>query len=328
MASVRVRPETERVVFRRRLQGARPIVLVLVPLLLLATVALVRASGLPARPLSLLTAGAERLAPAELQTRAADALEQATGATGTGYSFEIVQRSTLVARPDRPPLEAPDPADPQKLVSVPSVALGTYLERGFASPAGFHAEIRRGPDDPTAPLDWDKAPMELAALVRDGTTYRDDGAGWYPTDHPPGLGLDPASAALLPEMLRALADVTDTTDASEPATSPEPGRVEGDPFAALAPAQRLAGATTVADLPGIIAVDLAEATEITEPAELAFDDAGRLVGLRVTARHTNVEAHDLLVDTIITFAYPDTPPPLPEAQPTWVPPTSAPDGEE
>jgi len=314
--------------FHERIRGPRLLVVLLVPTLLLASIALVRATGLPTRPLSLLTAGAERLAPAELQTRAADALEQATGAAGTGYTFEIVQRSTLVARPDGPPLEVPDPADPQKLIAVPSVALGTYLERGFARPDGFHAEIRRGPDDPTAPPDWDEAPMELAALVRDGATYRNDGAGWYPTDHPPGLGLDPATAALLPTALRALGGATDTTDTSEPAASPEPGRVDGDPFAEIAPAQRLAGATKVADLPGIIAVDLAEATEMSAPAELAFDDAGRLVGLRVTARNTRVEDHDLLVDTIITFAYPDTPPPLPEAQPTWTPPTLAPDGEE
>lgn len=311
--------------FSSRLPGGRILAVALVPVLLLAAVALVRASGLPTRSMFVLTGGAESRTPAELQSLAADTLEQAIASDGTGYIFEIVQHATLVARADGAPLEVPDPADPQKLIAVPSVALGSYLERGLVSPVGFYAEIRRGADDPAAPADWDNVPMELAALVRDGKTYRNDGAGWYPTDRPPGLGLDPASAALLPTMLRGLAEAAEAT---EPVDSSEPGRVEGDPFAALTPDQRLQGASKVADLPGIIAVDLAEATAITKPAELAFDDRGRLIGLRVTARNTHVEDYDLLVDTIITFAYPDAPPSLPAARPTWVPPTPAPDGEE
>lgn len=319
MASERARPETQGAVFQERLRGTRLAVLVLVPAVLLATVAIVRATGLPTRPVSFLNGGAERLAPAELQTGAAKAFEEAIASLGTGYTFEIVQRSALVSRPDGPPLEVSDPADETKSSVVPSVTLGSYLERGFVTPAGFYAEIRRAPDDPAAPLDWDKVPMELAALVRGGKTYRNDGAGWYPTDRPPGLGLDPATAGLLPTMLRGLADVADTTDAAAVEGSPEPGRAAGDPLAALAPARRLDGATKVADLPGIIAVDLAEATELTDPAELAFDDSGRLVGLRVTARNTYVDDHDLLVDTVITFAYPDAPPSLPKPEPIWVP---------
>jgi hypothetical protein len=316
MDSPPVLPDSTETAFHGRLPGTRLLVLLLVPLMLIATVAAVRATGLATRPVFVQTGGAEGLAPIELQTIAANAFEQAIASNGTGYRFEIVQRSTLVARADGPSLEVPDPADPQKLIAVPSIALGSYLERGFASPAGFYAEIRRGADDPAAPADWEKAPMELAALVRDGKTYRNDGAGWYPTNRPPGLGLDPATAALLPAMMRGLDDVAETPQAD---ASPAPGRVDGDPFAPLAPARRLGGLTSVADLPGIIAVDLAEATEINRPAELAFDDAGRLVGLRVIARNTYVDDHDLLVDTIITFGYPDAAPALPDAQPSWVP---------
>jgi hypothetical protein len=306
------------------LHGSRVLVVALVPILLIATVTLVRASGLTSHLPAFLASGAERLAPADLQARAAETLELATASEGNGVSFEIVQHSKLIARSDGPLLEVADPADPQKIISVPSVALGTYLERGFASPLGFYAEIRRGADGPAAPDDWKKVPMELAALVRDGKTYRNDGAGWYPTDRPPGLGLDPATAAALPTMLRGLDDLADAT---RPDASPEPGGVDGDPFAPLAPARRLDGLTSVAHLPGIIAVDLAQATEINQPAELAFDDAGRLIGLRVIARNTHVDDYDLLVDTVITFAYPEAAPTLPDAQPTWVPPTPAPEAE-
>jgi hypothetical protein len=188
--------------------------------------------------------------------------------------------------------------------------------------------VRRGPADPTAKPDWDGQPLELAALVRDGTTYRDDGEGWYPTDRPPGIGLDPATAALLPTMLRGLTGVADAAERQPaPSDPPEPGRAVADPFAELAPARRLAGDTTVAELPGIIAVDLASATELREPAELAFDEGGRLVGLRVLARNTHLDRYDLLVETVITFGYPGQAPELPRPEPAWTPPAAPAPGE-
>ena len=295
-----------------RFGSARIVVLVLVPVLLLAAVALARTSGLTTRPTSLLApAAALTMTAAELQATAAEAIERAVAAGGAGITFDIVQRSTLHARPGGEPLEMPDPADPQRTIAVDAVAASTYLERGALTPDGFHSEIRRGPDDPAAAIDWAATRMALAALVRDGKTYRDDGAGWYPTDRPPGIGLDPASAALLPTFLRGLAE-------------PREARPSGDdPFAAVAPARRLAGATGVAHLPGIIAVDLASATEIDDPADLAFDDAGRLIGLRVVARNTHLETYDLLVETVIRFAYPERAPPLPDpaAQPAAGGPT-------
>ena len=273
-----------------------------------------------------LTAGAQDATPEQLTTVAADALDDAV-TSGTGFTFEIVQHSTIVARPGGPLVEIPDPIDRTKtLGEAPTYALGTYLERGFVTKAGFFAEIRRGPDDPTAPPEWDKAPLELAALVRDGVTYRTDGQGWYATSTPPGIGLDPATAALLPTMLRGLAEATDAT-APDPGRALDPGRAVADPFAGLDPARRLDGEAKVADIPGIIAVDLAEATELRGPAELAFDGAGRLVGLRILARNTHLDVHDLLVETIITVGYPATAPELPTAEPRWTPPAPAADGK-
>jgi hypothetical protein len=105
--------------------------------------------------------------------------------------------------------------------------------------------------------------------------------------------------------------------------TPEPS--EDDPFADIAPTRRLAGGTRVADIPGVIAVDLAAATEIDDPAELAFDDAGRLIGLRVVARNTHLATYDLLVETVIRFAYPERAPPLPAPEPVYVEPTPEPE---
>ena len=85
--------------------------------------------------------------------------------------------------------------------------------------------------------------------------------------------------------------------------------------------------TTVDDLPGIIAIDLAAATELLAPARLSFDDAGRLVSLTIVARNTNLEIHDLVVETLITFRYPDRPPELPRPEPAYVAPAPAADEE-
>ena len=312
--------------FTGRLPGRHRVLLLALPLVLLAAILLARPMAL-ARPTLLgLTAGAGEATPEQLTRVAADVLDDAVTA-GTGFTFEIVQHSTIVARPGGSLVEIPDPIDRTKtLGEAATYALGTYLERGFVTGAGFFAEIRRGPDDPTAAPEWDTQPLELAALVREGVTYRTDGRGWYATSSPPGIGLDPATAALLPTMLRGLAEATDAT-APDPGRALDPGRAVADPFAGLDPARRLDGEAKVADIPGIIAVDLADATELRGPAELAFDEAGRLVGLRILARNTHLDVHDLLVETIITVAYPATAPELPTAEPRWTPPAPAAGGE-
>lgn len=167
--------------------------LALVALLALAGVTLaVRPSG-PATvtvPVGEVTGGAPAGTPVELAAAAADLLEGTTGTGGTGYRFEIVQRSTLVARPDGPLLEIPDPADRTRSLGLTDrIALAGLVEIGVVTPAGFYAELRAGPMTADAPVEFAGAVL-FRALVRDGVTYRDDGEGWYRTDAPPGIGLD------------------------------------------------------------------------------------------------------------------------------------------
>jgi hypothetical protein len=208
----RTRPETEdSISFEVRFRSSQALVLVLIPVLLVASVAVLRASGLTTRPVLAVTGAAKDLPPAELASAAADALELATTVGGSGYTFEVIQHGTMVQKDGGPALEGPDPADPAKTVEVGSQPIGTYIERGSVTADGFHSEIRNGPDDPQAPPDWESAKVELAALVRDGKTYRNDGSGWYVTDRPPGLGLDPTTASLLPTLLRGLSQLADAT---------------------------------------------------------------------------------------------------------------------
>lgn len=301
--------------------GAGPAALTLVLLItVVAVIALLR-GGLLERPTGL-DGGAENATPTELTTTAADVLDQASAPGGAGYTFSIIQSAALVAREGSEGIEVGDPAEPGKVILVERHALATYLERGVVTDAGFHAEIRRGADDLTKGDGWDGAAMELAALVRDGVTYRNDGAGWYETSQPPGIGLDPTSARLLPRMLRSVEGVADAPAAA--------GAVDAlaDRLVDLRPARTLAGTAAVADLPGIIAVDLAEATELSGPVTLAFDADGRLIGLRAIARNIHVEVHDLVITTVITIAYPDRSPGLPRPEPAYVEPSPAPDSDE
>ncbi len=137
--------------------------------------------------------------PAELKAAAADLLAAATAKGGTGYRFEIVQRSTLTAKAGGPRIEIPDPADRTKtLGSTDTYYLTGLVETGYVTSAGFAMEMRVGPASVDAKTDLAAGELLFRALVRDGVTYRDDGLGWYPTEDPPGIGLDPATAALLP----------------------------------------------------------------------------------------------------------------------------------
>jgi hypothetical protein len=295
-----------------------------------------------------LTAGVENATPEELTTAAADVLVRALAPGGGGIEFEIVQSSTIAARPGGPLVEIPDPTDRgASLGFAERYALGTLVQRGFATPDGYWMEMIHGPQ-PGAEADYklEEAQVAHQALVRESIAYRNDGEGWHPTDLLPGMGLDPATVALLPTMLT---DATESRDvplappteprAAEPATT-DPLEVASGPLDPAAigeaidglkgpeqpPVRALEAMTTVADIPGIIAVDLAEATEITTPAKFAFDDAGRLVTITILARNTLLEVHDLLVETVITFRYPTDPPDLPKPEPTYVEPAPA-DGE-
>lgn len=297
MAGTPVWRASDEAVFHRIIGRGQAWFAVAIPMVLIGGVMLARASGLIA-PDHALAAAAQSAEPAAMLATAADQLEAVTAKGGSGYTFEIVQRSTMHAQAGGPQIEIPDPADPHKSLGfADTYELGALIERGAVTPAGFSMEMRTGPA-PGKPADW-TAPYQFGAIVNAGKTYRDDGAGWYPTSSPPGIGLDPATAALLPSLLRNATGVADagTTD------------VNGTILAAVS------GSSKVADIPGIVAVDGAGFTELVAPLDFAFDDLGRLVQLHSLARNTNLKEYDLLVDTVITFAYPTAAPDLPDPSP-------------
>ena len=127
-------------------------------------------------------------------------------------------------------------------------------------------------------------------------------AGTRPTSRPASGST--RRPRLLPTLLR------DTTAAKD----------EGEKPVDEVPARVVSAVAEVADIPGVIAVDLAAFTELMAPVEFAFDDAGRLVELTVVARNTKLEGDDLVVTTVMTFDYPLLAPGLPEPKPVWVPP--------
>ncbi len=281
------------------------------PVVLVAGLALVRAGGISAGSASgpALNAGAQQSglsARAQLDRGAT----QMTASLSSGFDFTVVARSTLYAKPDGPKIEVPDPADPYTVAGVAdSYDLGATAAIGTVKGEDFFLQLYDGPTDPGKPVDLATLAPSLAALVRDGHTWRNDGDGWYVTDQPPGIGLDPRTAALLPAMLR---NTTAAKDA--PAT--------------LLAGQQLptvAAAAAVADAPGLMAIDAAPFTVFAQPLSFAFDASGRLAQLTATMRNTRMADFDLIVVTTITFDY-DHLSAFPDASPTAPPPpTLAPD---
>lgn len=258
-------------------------------------------------PVSAVSGGAPDDVPDVLKSAAADLLRQTVAKDGSGYRFEIVQRAVVSARPDGPLVPMADPADPEgKRVILADEAYQIGLvETGYVTPAGFYMAMRAGPDTADTKVDLAQGRLLFEALVSDGTTYRNDGQGWYPTDRPPGIGLDPRTAALLPAFLERAGGAVDI----------EPAALERELGSGETGARALRVATAVADLPGIVAADGEPFTELVRPIELTFDAAGRLSGLLVTARNTNVEEFDLIIVTEIAIAYDNVPTDLPEPLP-------------
>lgn len=275
----------------RALAGAVPIILALA----LVAILVFARGGLPAT----LAVGAPTPAsPTEALSAAALLFEQKTAKGGPGYTFEIVQRSTIHARAGGPQIEIPDPIDRNKSLGfADTYAVGSLIERGAVTPDGFTMEMRTGPA-PGKPADW-TAPYQFGVISTAGKTFRNDGAGWYLTDSPPGIGLDPATAALLPDLLR------NATGAAN------------DGFAQVGDVllPQISATAKVADIPGVVAADGAPFTELVGPAEFSVDAEGRLAQVHIVARNTNLDVYDLLVDTTISFAYPDQAGPLPEPVP-------------
>ena len=235
--------------------------------------------------------------PASITPEAASADLQAALESKGGLSFTVVQHTTIRARPGGPLLSVADPSDPRKVIGdTDSLEQRSYIERGGISADGFWMEMRDGPVGDAAP-DFANAAYQFGAIVTDGKTYRNEGEGWYVTDRPPGIGIDPATAALLPTLAASIKQPASLSDLA----------IDG------ATVRQLSSEASVADIPGIQAVDLADASEFVEPLEYGFDDAGRLVRIHAVVRNTQVETFDLLVDVVIALGYGDAGPiPAPE----------------
>ena len=226
--------------------------------------------------------------PAELRTTAATALDAALAKGGSGVRFEIVQTSTLRARPGGPKVDVPDPANPRKTLRyADEYEIAALLERGQVNAAGFFSEMLAGPAEGAKP-DWDHAQVLFSALVSGGERWRNDGEGWYRADALPGIGLDPETTALLPRLLR---DATKLADK---------GTIAPDDGLTL---RAVDGAATEVDVPGVVAAGGERFTKLTEPVTFGFDAAGRLAWLRVVALNTNSTDYDLVVVTEIRLAY-------------------------
>jgi hypothetical protein len=235
-----------------------------------------------------------------LTKQAADQLEAAVASDGV--AFHIVQTSTMRTKPGGPLIDIPDPSNGRVIIGQAEEYLAyVLLERGVIRPNGFWSEIRAWPASAGEPV-WDKAELRRSAVVRDGVAWRNDREGWYRTEVVPGIGLDPATAALLPKLLRESTGDTRQADTV----------VDG------APQMRVDATAEKANIPGVVAADGAPYTQLLAPVEFAFDATGRLVSIRVVALNTNLEEYDLVVDTLITLRY-DGVGGLPQPDPTWVP---------
>jgi hypothetical protein len=301
MAGTPARHAPSGVAFRGWFGEGRGWLVALLPIFLLAVAFLARAVLAPVATVPGRIAGAVSNLPApELLARGADKLEAATAADGTGYRFEVVARSIAYARPDGPRIEVPDPADPAAPPAlVDEVDVGGSMASGYVTPDGYVLQMRRGPETRQQPPDFDGAEPTLAALLRDGKPFRNDGAGWYETDLLPGLGLDPATIAGLPTLLRHGTDIK----------AEEPLEVKGTTMAAVS------AKGTVADAPSLMGAGAEEFTVFDGPLTYAFDDQGRLAQLRVRMVNTNSRTFELVVETTIDFRYDDVPDDLPRPEP-------------
>lgn len=233
---------------------------------------------------------------------AADALVAATAPDASGYTFEVVQRQVMRARPGGPRVPVPDPADQTRTLRLADAwYVGGVTSRGAVTPNGFWMEMRAGPGESQPPAFDTAAPLR-AVIERDGHLWRTNGAGWFETDASPGQGMDPLTAARLPLLLRRLGGVHDLGSET----------IEGVTL------HRYAGIVDTLNDPGIAASDGFTFTSPEVPVELWLDAANHLVRLRGTALNLNMVEFDLVIDTMVTFDYaaPGAPP---EPVPTLVP---------
>jgi hypothetical protein len=257
----------------------------------LASIAIAIAAGLGVGAMAF---GA-RPYPASLLS-AADTLAASTAVGGQGYRFDVLQRQVEYARPGGSLIPMPDPASPNGVArGVDHVYVNSVLARGNVAPNAFWMEMRFGPDE-TTEANYELAPTMFQVIDRGGALWRNDGAGWYGTAVSPGVGMDPATAALLPQLLRSVANVS------------EQGQevVDGQPL------RRYVGTVEVANFPGVVAADGAVFTENPIAVRIWLDSNNRLVRLEGSARNLNESTFDLKIVTTIRITYAAAgPPPIP-----------------
>lgn len=244
-------------------------------------------------------------APAAAEDRlaaAGDTLESLTTVGGSGYSFTALQRNRLHAKPAGPRISITDPKDQAKVLAVVDERLvNAMVSTGTVRPEGFYMEMRLGPADGVEP-DLSTKPVFTVLVDTDGTLWRDDGAGWYRTDIAPGMGFDPASAGLLPSLLRRLTAPTALG-----------AKVVGGVSLAA-----YRGGGTVVDYPGVVAADGKDFTSPAFEVAVFLDDQGRLARLETVAQNRNQKIFDLLSETALTFGYDDVAA-MPAPEPTMAP---------
>lgn len=211
-----------------------------------------------------------------------------------------------------PPIELTDPSDQTKVIAlVDQRYVNSIITHGGITGNAFWMELR-GSLDPKA--DFASAEFFARVLERDGTLWRDDGVGWYLTDESPGVGMDPATARLLPSLLNSLGG----------ASTLELKLVEGRSLTGIR------GEATPTAYPGVIAADGSDFTDKTFQVDCWFDEQGRLVRLEARARNLRQTTYDLISETVVTFSYgpPGEPPdPTPTIAPE-IPPTSEPEAAQ
>jgi hypothetical protein len=218
---------------------------------------------------------------------AASALEATTAIGGPGYRFDVVQRQVEYPKAGASSLPLVDAASPQTIVGqVDHLYVNSVLARGRVTPTAFWMEMRFGPGETTAPS-FDIAPTLFGVIAKSGNLWRNDGQGWYATTMSPGVGMDPATAALLPTLLRNVTKVTDL----------------GQVTLAGQSVHRFAGLVDIANFPGVVASDGAPFTESPIAVDVWLDASNRVVQLEGRTRNLNESVIDLKIDTVISFAY-------------------------
>jgi hypothetical protein len=234
---------------------------------------------------------------------AASRLEESTRSGASGFSFTVVSRSTLFAKPGGPRIEIPDPDDRYKTLGLADeYYTGAAIAEGIARSDGFWLQMRAGPVKDAAP-DFANAQITMASLTRGTTTWRNNGDGWFVTDQPPGIGIDVQTLAKLPSLLR------NATSAKLDGT----GTIDGINVT------KLSAGGTIDNAPGLMGIDAASFSELAAPIDYAIDGSGRLVQLHARVRNLRVETFDLITDVTVTLRYDPAPGSLPEPVPTAPP---------